>query len=77
MCYRENSKLPANYIGIFLTAQGLAGIFSNLYRFATIEIWPDEPFVACFANFAYGVITALVCVPAQLHLNKNAFARHY
>lgn len=35
-CYEENAKLPGNYIGIFLTSQGLAGIASNLLRFASL-----------------------------------------
>lgn len=39
--YTENAKLPGNYIGIFLTSQGLAGIFSNVLRFASLKIWPD------------------------------------
>ena len=65
------------YIGIFLTAQGLAGIFSNVFRFATIEIWKDEPFVSCMVNFAYGTVSCLLCIPAQLNLNRNPFAKHY
>ena len=39
--YRENAKLPGDYIGIFLTSQGLAGILSNMLRFWTLEIWPN------------------------------------
>ena len=75
--YRENAKLPGEYIGIFLTSQGLAGIISNLLRFATLEIWPDDPFVSASVNFLFGVLCSIICIPAQLQIKKNRFARYY
>ena len=75
--YRENAKLPGDYIGIFVTSQGMAGIFSNLFRSATIEIWPDKEFLSCYVNYAVGIIASLMCIPAQMHLNKNQYALYY
>ena len=76
-CYRENAKLPGSYIGIFLTSQGLAGIASNVLRFASLEIWPDDPFVATAFCYLISVLVCILCIPAQLALNKNSFALHY
>lgn len=75
--YRENAKLPGDYIGIFVTCMGVAGIFSNLFRSATIEIFKDNDFLSCYVNFIVGIIVSLLCIPAQLHLNKNQYARYY
>ena len=75
--FKQNAKLPGAYIGIFLTSQGLAGIFSNLLRFATLEIWPDQPFTSASFNFVFGVLVSILCIPAQMQLNKNRFAQYY
>ena len=75
--YYENAKLPGNYIGIFLTSQGLAGILSNVLRFISLEIWRDEPFVSTAVCYLIAVLTCLLCIPAQLALNKNSFALFY
>ena len=64
--YTENSKLPSRYIGIFLTSQGMAGIFSNVLRFATLELWPNDPFIAVSVCYMVSVIVCLMCIPAQL-----------
>jgi len=72
--YKENAKLPGNYIGIFLTSQGLAGILSNILRFASLEIWPDQPLVSTAVCYAFCVLSCLLCIPAQIHLSSNQFA---
>ena len=64
--FKQNAKLPCEYIGIFLTSQGLAGIFSNLLRFATLEIWPEKPFTSASFNFIFGVIVSIMCIPTQI-----------
>ena len=77
LLYSENTKLPGAYIGIFLTSQGLAGIFSNLLRFVSLEIWPDAPLTSTSFCYLFGVSFLLLCIPAQLQLNKNKFALFY
>ena len=77
LTYQENAKLPGAYIGIFLTSQGLAGVSSNALRFASLEIWPDQPFVSVAFNYIFCVIVCLLCIPAQIALNKNPFAQQY
>ena len=77
MIYMENAKLPSNYIGIFLTSQGLAGIFSNLFRFASLEIWTENPFISTMINYLSGVLIMVLCIPAQFKMNKNKYARYY
>ena len=72
--FKENAKLPGDYIGFFLTSQGLAGIFSNLMRFATLEIWSENPLASTSVNFLFGVLISLLCIPAQMQMNKNRFA---
>ena len=64
--FAQNARLPGKYIGIFLTSQGLAGIFSNVMRFATLELWPNEPFVAVCVCYLIAVLFCLLSIPAQL-----------
>jgi len=85
-CYGYNAKLPSSYIAIFLTSQGLAGIFSNLLRLASLWLWPingdtqstaSSAFKACFFMQCSGILVVLVCLPAQIILSKNRFANYY
>lgn len=48
-----------------------------MLRFATLEIWKDEPFVSVMVCYASCVIICIICVPAQLELMRNKFAIHY
>ena len=73
----ENAKLPGNYIGIFVTSQGFAGIIGYILRFTTLEIWPDQPFVAVGACYLVSVIVCLICIPAQISMRRNSFALFY
>lgn len=75
--YAENAKLPSRYIGIFLTSQGLAGIFSNVLRFATLELWPNDPFISVSVCYFVCVLFCLMSIPAQLQLKENPFASYY
>lgn len=69
--FAENTKFPSKYIGIFLTSQGLAGIFCNVLRFATLALWPNEPYVSVCVCYFVGVMFCLICIPAQLQLKRN------
>ena len=75
--YQENAKLPGRYIGIFLTSQGLGGIFTNIFRFCTLKIWPDSPFISASACYLIAVLVCLLCIPAQINMKKNSFAQYY
>ena len=39
-CYSYNAKLPQEYIAVFLTSHGLAGVCSNALRMLSLCIWP-------------------------------------
>lgn len=90
-CYSYNAKLPARYIAVFLTSHGVAGIFSNVLRLVSLFIWPvateaatsaeevdtTNALKSCMFIQCSGVMVVLMCVPAQLYLNKNTFANYY
>ena len=55
----------------------MAGVSSNVLRFASLEIWPDQPFLSVAFNYIFCVLVCLLCIPAQIALNKNPFALQY
>ena len=92
LCYSYNAKLPSSYIAIFLTSHGAAGIFSNLLRLISLNIWPispgnstsapglddtDSAFKQCLFIQTVGVFIVLLCLPAQCILNRNEFANYH
>ena len=79
LCYSYNAKLPSSYIAVFLTSHGAAGIFSNLLRLISLNIWPissanltgasglddtDSAFKQCLFIQTVGVFIVLLCLPA-------------
>ena len=87
-CFAYNAKLPSSYIAIFLTSQGLAGIFSNMVRLASLWLWPiidgdtqstaaSSAFKACLFMQCSGILVLLLCLPAQIALSRNRFANYY
>lgn len=88
--YSYNAKLPGNYIAVFLTAQGMAGVTTCIVRLSALLIWSvdestiqtqyaslgyENAFKSCLLNQSFAAVLCLLCIPAQIALNKSSFAQ--
>lgn len=41
-CYAQMARLPSAYMAVYLTSEALAGVFTNMLRFTSLELWPID-----------------------------------
>ena len=76
------AAFPFKYIGAVMVGNGLAGIGSNLFRGATLIVFPadggvNNEFYGALTLFIFSAVIMVLCALAQIYIRNSEFAKFY